>query len=869
MIRVAASIVVFCGFVSTVFAAGTPRGKVYTNSNGMKLVRIERGRFKIGFGDESLPQQLITKKGHFPGGDFDEHPTHAVQISRPFYMGMYEVTNAQYEQFDPNHKKWRGRSGYSSADDEAVVFVSWHDAVRFCQWLSEKEGLPYRLPTEAEWEHACRAGTTTPFYTGDTLPKEFTKEPQTALTVGQTPPNHWGLYDMHGNVEEWCYDWYGAYEPVRQADPVGPADGDFKVTRGGSHFTEPYYLRSSNRLGSHPDDRQWMIGFRVVIGQLPQTEPLPVPAPERYQFDVRQDVPPDIAKGPDPDQPYFKGPRLFVKILQGSDGPLFSEHNHFAAVTECPNGDLLAAWFTCNEEMGRELGVAISRLRYGREQWEPASPFWDCPDRNDHTHTLWYDGKGTIYHFNGLGLKYRRLALLLRKSENNGATWSKARLIFPDHDGRNNKVHESVFRAQGGQIIVPFDGRGGSALAISEDDGQTWFDPGGSIRGTHAGVVQLTDGRLMAFGRHGAIDGKMPISLSPDMGKTWTYQPSPFQPIHSGRRVAVMRLKEGPLFIASFCHEMMITDVWWQQRPITGLFAAVSTDDGKTWPHRRLVSDDGPRREVGTMDGDPIIMDASNSEPVGYLAVCQSADGIIHLVSSRQHYAFNLKWLITPPPTAPPPPPPPQARPLPVKAKLPNVYKPKGLPSRDKWKWDFSSRTFNESDVINVSPEGLLRIDTNDRQQFWLRTEKKDIFGPVNPKKGFSAEIKTQVLKRTPNQRGVDLELYDGAGSRYAITITDTGVYWYKGTVQGSAMLGFRQYTPLAEDQDNTDAMHTYRIAVREDRVTQIYRDGKLLGVRPFEYRTPRYPYIYFGAGPGLQALVEYVAYDLDAPSQP
>jgi formylglycine-generating enzyme required for sulfatase activity len=851
------------------FAGQMPTEKNFTNSIGIELVRIEAGTFEMGFGDKPLPEELVTKKSHFAGGDFDEQPTHAVRIARPFYMARCEVTNAQYEQFDPSHKQWRGRSGYSKADDEAVVFVNWHDAVRFCKWLSEKDGLPYRLATEAEWEYACRAGTTTPFHTGQILPQEYSKEAEEPLTVGRTGANPWGLADMHGNVEEWCYDWYGPYESGRQSDPVGRADGDFKVTRGGSHSTEPYYLRSANRLGCHPDDKQYMIGFRVVLGDLPATPPLPAMGPQRYQRNVLQNIPSDVTKGPDPAKPYFKGPRLYVKIPEGSKGPLFSEHGHFGAVTECPNGDLLAAWFTCEEEMGRELGIAVSRLRYSQQQWELASPFWDAPDRNDHTHTLWYDGKGNIWHFNGLGIKYRRLALLLRKSNDNGATWSKSRIILPHDDKYPNKVHASVFRAQQGEIVVPFDGPGGSVLAVSSDEGQTWFDPGGSIRGRHAGVLQLADGRLMAFGRHGAIEGRMPMSISSDMGKTWTYEPSPFQSIHTGRRLALMRLKQGHLFIAAFCNEMEIADVSGGQRPITGLFAALSTDEGKTWPYRRLVSDDGPRREVETMDGDPIIMDASNSEPVGYLAACQSADGVIHLVSSREHYAFNSKWLMTAPPTAPPPPPPPTARQLLVKENLPNVYKPKGLPSKDNWRWGFSGRSFDESEVVSMSPEGLLKIHTNDKQQFWLRTEKKQVFGRVDPKKGFAAEIKAKLLKYSPDQRGVDFELYDGAGSRYAITITDTAVYWYQGTVMSSALLPFKQYVPMAEGLDNTDAMHTYRIAVRDDRVAQVYRDGKLLGVKPVKYRTPRSPYIYFGAGTGLNAIVEYLAYDLEGPTQP
>jgi len=253
-----------------------PTSNIYTNSIGMKMVRIEPGHFRMGTGDEPLPEELTIGNSLFPHGDIDEHPQHEVKITQPFYMGMFQVANAQYEQFDPTHKEFRGRNGYSNEDDEAVIYVSWHDAVRFCEWLSEKEGIPYRLPTEAEWEYACRAGTTTPFHTGDTLPSEFYNEPKrqfeaTSLKVGQSPPNPWGLCDMHGNVEEWCCDWYAPYEPGLQVDPIGRADGDFKVTRGGSHSTLPYYLRSSNRSGSLPEDKQWMIGFRVVLGELPHS----------------------------------------------------------------------------------------------------------------------------------------------------------------------------------------------------------------------------------------------------------------------------------------------------------------------------------------------------------------------------------------------------------------------------------------------------------------------------------------------------------------------------------------------------------------------------------------------------------------------
>jgi len=592
-----------------VFAADMPQGKEYTNSIGMQLLRIEPGTFSMGFGKTPLPDEVVGKP-HRLNGDFDERPAHKVKITKPLYMGVYEVTNAQYEQFDPKHRKLRGKLGLSKDDDEAVVFVSWHDAALFCEWLSKTEGLPYRLPTEAEWEYACRAGTTTHFHTGSILPGVFHKNAQrswypdparskedemVSLKVSQTPPNAWGLYDMHGNVEEWCCDWYGHYEAgdenIEQIDPVGRADGHFKVTRGGSHGTEIYYLRSANRMGTIPEAKSWLIGFRVVLGELPKTEPLPAPPPELYQHNVKQEVPTKIAEAYDPTEPYFKGPRKYVNIPPDSNGPMFSRHNHDPALVACPNADLLAIWYTCVEESGRELALLASRLRYGQEEWEPASLFWDAPDRNCHAPSLFFDGKDTIYHFAGLSAAatWGNLATTLRTSKDNGVTWSRARLIIPEHGIRHMPV-ESVFRAQDGSIVLPCDavtgGSGGTATWVSRDEGETWQDAGGTIAGIHAGIVQLKDGRLMAFGRGDNIDGMMPKSISTDMGKTWTYSASPFSPISGGQRLVLLRLKEGPIFFASFfgsrreAKYMPITDASNKERLVTGLFGALAFDEG-------------------------------------------------------------------------------------------------------------------------------------------------------------------------------------------------------------------------------------------------------------------------------------------------
>jgi sulfatase modifying factor 1 len=609
-------------------------GETFTNSLAMEMVRIEPGSFLVGSQD----------------GDFDEVPVHSVTISQPFYMSKYEVTNEQYEQFDPGHA-FIDHRGFSHQPDEAVIFVSWEDANAFCDWLSQAEGLPYRLPTEAEWEYACRAGTTTKYYTGDTLPAEYENHQEETwgphpvpLFVGQTPANPWGLYDVHGNVEEWCYDWYGPYEAGAQIDPVGRVDGDFRVSRGGSHSTTVNYLRSANRMGTLPQDKHWMIGFRPVIGELPLTEPLPEPGPQLYQIDVNQMVPPDINEGPDPNVPYFDGPRTYVKIPPESYGPLFSNHNHDPGFTLCPNGDLLAIWYTCMREPGRELAVAISRLRYGQDEWEPASPFWDAPDRNDHCPAMWTDESGKIYQFAGLAdaATWGGLAIITRTSTDNGVTWAKARIIAPEHTYEHMPV-ESVFRASDGAILLPLDKNPGSHVLLSYDDGWTWSEPGGRIYGIHAGVVQLSDTRLLAFGRGDNINDRMPQSISSDMGLSWTYSASEFPPIGGGQRLILQRLRKGPILFISFTGSAgMVID----GQQVYGMFAALSYDECQTWPVKKLLTAGGPAQEWdGGGNTHWFVMDETHAEPKGYLACIQTPDGVIQLISSALHYRFNLAWL--------------------------------------------------------------------------------------------------------------------------------------------------------------------------------------------------------------------------------
>jgi formylglycine-generating enzyme required for sulfatase activity len=201
-------------------------------------------------------------------GDSDERPVHKACV-RHFFMGKYEVTQGQWKRvmgYNPSRFKKCG-------DDCPVEQVSWKDAQKFIRKLNQMEGTDkYRLPSEAEWEYACRAGSTTRFSFGDNESSlsEYAWYSNNSGTrthpVGQKKPNAWGLYDMHGNVWEWCQDWYGNYYGGDVNNPNGPSSGNNRVFRGGSWDYGPGGLRSAFRLSTAPDDSDYDLGlgFRVA-----------------------------------------------------------------------------------------------------------------------------------------------------------------------------------------------------------------------------------------------------------------------------------------------------------------------------------------------------------------------------------------------------------------------------------------------------------------------------------------------------------------------------------------------------------------------------------------------------------------------------
>lgn len=251
------------GFLKIVlfFLLGLPNlsgaaDKTFTNSLGMEFVLIPAGSFTMG------------ADKNFERAEDDETPPHRVTISRPFYLGKYEVTQAQWVAvMGSNPSKFKGRS-------HPVEQVSWDDAQAFVQRLNQKEGHDrYRLPTEAEWEYAARAGTTSTYHFGDDASQLgryawYDKNSgETTHPVGQKEPNAWGLYDMHGNVWEWVQDWYGEnyYRNSPSTDPRGPSSGSYRVDRGGSWGDDAAYCRAAYRSSLSPANRYGSLGVRLAL----------------------------------------------------------------------------------------------------------------------------------------------------------------------------------------------------------------------------------------------------------------------------------------------------------------------------------------------------------------------------------------------------------------------------------------------------------------------------------------------------------------------------------------------------------------------------------------------------------------------------
>lgn len=592
----------------------------FVNSLGMRMAYVGPDCFKMGGGDlDDRPDGLPVHMVRLTDGFFiSEEP-----VSRNLFCRFYREVHGS----EPDVTDWKGY----------VQGVSWYEAADFCRWLAEKEGIAYRLPTEAEWEYAAR-------------------------NSGRLKLDR--MCGLH--MREWCFDWYEEYSDLETENPAGAASGLFKSVRGGfldsparyNVFPLEPWTRGSlppdyrhypqdkeNSFGRHP------VGFRLVSGKMPKVRgghPLPLLCVNVHM----------LSAGPakqerTPQKPYFRKRYLFPvppdnaapEEIRGVGLPAsFRHHNHSPALSAAPNGDLIFSVYSSYHEYDAEVGLLGCRLRYGSDQWEFPDMFLNPVGVNDHAPSMFTDEDGTIYHFWGWQQMNDSFPFQYIYSKDNGASWSQVQ--FPEFREKAERVVRqpvnTCIRAEDGTFYVVSDASDApcSVLWRSRDDLKTWENPAGRTAGRHSTAVELKHGRILAMGgKNSNIDGYMPKAVSVDGGESWKVEKTPFPAMGSGQRPCLIRLKSGRLF---FCGDFQDKK---GNRPDgikeSGCYAAWSEDEGETWTITKLWGTQKRKKNPEQFAG---------AETLGYSVCRQGPDGMIHVVTSNNHpllhLEFNEEWLL-------------------------------------------------------------------------------------------------------------------------------------------------------------------------------------------------------------------------------
>ena len=602
------------------------------------VAQIPAGSFIMGADQQALSSAVVSGFGVNSDrpvhGDFDEHPAHKVTLTHNFAIATHLVTVKEFQSFDPSY------NGVAAYPDYAAG-ISYERAIAYCAWLTKKIGKPYRLPTEAEWEYTARAGTQTPFFTGDTPP-----------APGQA--NRWGVVIGEG-TPEWVADWYAPYVAGPQVDPTGPLDGDTRVVRGGGlDFRKskpgesypamaPYFARAANRASMAPsyESAEGNIGFRVVQAPMPAAHPSPE-AQYFFRTDVKQTAGAVNEKsgsfGSSSSSPFYRVHELFPNLNGKSMpevgwelglAPGLGINYHNSAVQVLNNGDVVAAYYnTPDKEDDPDQTVLIMRRRAGTEDWDMPEP-WPYFADAACAAPVFFNERGRLWLFWGFPRLIGAPPFAYITSEDNGATWSA--IHFPHFTATvgpyTSQPINSIVRAKDGTLYLPTDAKGSTSVVwATHDDGRTWYDTGGRTGGRHTTLVIARNGELLGFGgKDSSFEGRMPLSTSADGGKTWVESKTPFDPLASGERPSVIRLASGRLFfVADFNpnHEKHLHK--------DGAFVALSDDDGKTWKQKRLPAD--------------ILT-------VGYVTATEGPDGIIHIVTSKNTVNYEIElneaWVLS------------------------------------------------------------------------------------------------------------------------------------------------------------------------------------------------------------------------------
>ena len=541
----------------------------------LKLVWIPAGTFLMG--------QKANEQDAYPN---KETPQHRVTLSHGFWIGKCEVTKGQWRAV-MGTAPWSGKAYVNEAERSPAAYISWDDAQAFVARLSRLTGRTFRLPTEAEWEYSCRAGTRTRFYWGDDPTYEridraawwrgnaLITEQKHARPVGLKPPNPWGLCDMSGNVSEWCQDWHGYYGDDPVTDPTGPASGMHRVLRGGSWLTTGGQCRSARRNHEPPAAVHSDIGFRVVCGAAPE---------------------------PEAGAPQFTD--VFVAGEQGVNT------YRIPALILAPDGSLLAFCEARKESQAdaSPTDMVLRRSLDGGQTWLPTQVLV----RGENQDAL-MNPCPVVDRTNGTILLICQKANVARQdhhehfqlvSSDNGKTWSAPVNIaarIANYDDCFNPGPGVGIQMRNGRLIIPgytgevndeTDEGWNSRVLYSDDHGNTWtLGPRAPELSDECQAVELADGALMLNMRGNMGKSCRGVAISKDGGQTWSslrwdraLNECPCQASLVRYSLARPGDKNRLLFANPDNAGEKFNVV---ER--TRMTVRMSYDEGRTWPVRRLI----------------------------------------------------------------------------------------------------------------------------------------------------------------------------------------------------------------------------------------------------------------------------------------
>ena len=541
----------------------------------LDLVWISAGSFTMG--------QREKEKDAYPNKETPQHP---VTLSNGFWMGKYEVTKEQWRSVMGN-EPWKGHRYVSDDPGSPAVYITWGDALAFTTKLATTTKRNFRLPTEAEWEYACRSGTTTRFYWGDDLDYEkidhqawwmgntLITDNKYARSVGLLPPNFWGLYDMNGNVSEWCQDWHGYYYDGLAFDPVGAASGEHRVLRGGSWLCIGGHCRSSRRHHESPSIHKSDIGFRVVLGLSPKQQP---GTPEYVNL---------FTSGTEGIHTY-----RIPGLLLSPDSSLLA----FCEARKISQDDMSPTDMVLRRSMdsGRSW-LPMQTIVQGQGVEALMNP---CPviDYNNNTIIL------ICNNANKISIGHHQHFQLT--SRDNGQTWSEPVDIGPvirNYDNTFNPGPGVGLQMKTGRLIVP--GYTGdlneesedefySRVLYSDDHGKSWsLGIAVSVPSDECQAVELADGNLILNMRGNMGMSCRGVAISEDGGQTWskvrwdrTLNECPCQASLVRHSIPDLNVKGRILFSNPDNAGEKFNVV---ER--TRMTVRVSYDEGETWPVKRLI----------------------------------------------------------------------------------------------------------------------------------------------------------------------------------------------------------------------------------------------------------------------------------------